>query len=113
MIFNDGKLYNKPESLTYKRSFLFRKEEATTYVHKTWRHFLAFGIIGVTINDVHTRDIVPTFPPRKMVSCRQICDVVLTAFFEYDTAKIVHIKSKKVGLINRLIQLAIIVYIIG
>ncbi|XP_078361024.1 P2X purinoceptor 4-like isoform X1 [Oculina patagonica] len=49
----------------------------------------------------------------KMVTCSQICDVVLTAFFEYDTAKIVHIKSKKVGLINRLIQLVIIVYIIG
>ena len=48
-----------------------------------------------------------------MVSCRQICDAVLTTLFEYDTAKIVHIKSKKVGLINRLIQLVIIVYIIG
>lgn len=48
-----------------------------------------------------------------MVSCRQVCDAVLTTLFEYDTAKIVHIKSKKVGLINRLIQLVIIVYIIG
>lgn len=34
-------------------------------------------------------------------------------FFEYDTAKIVHIRSKKVGLINRFIQLVIIAYIIG
>jgi len=48
-----------------------------------------------------------------MVSCRQICDGVLTTLFEYDTPKIVIIKSKKVGLINRLIQLVIIVYIIG
>ena len=48
-----------------------------------------------------------------MVSCRGICETVLSALLEYDTAKIVHIKSKKVGLINRLIQLAIIVYIIG
>lgn len=48
-----------------------------------------------------------------MVSRRQVCDAVLTTLFEYDTAKIVHIKSKKVGLVNRLIQLVIIVYIIG
>ncbi|KAM7441494.1 extracellularly ATP-gated cation channel [Porites harrisoni] len=48
-----------------------------------------------------------------MVSCRGICETVLSALLRYDTAKIVHIKSKKVGLINRLIQLAIIVYIIG
>ncbi|XP_072043604.1 P2X purinoceptor 4-like isoform X2 [Amphiura filiformis] len=34
-------------------------------------------------------------------------------FLEYDTEKIVHIKSKKVGLINRVIQLGIIGYIIG
>ena len=35
------------------------------------------------------------------------------AFFEYDTPKIVHIKSKKVGLINRFIQLVILGYIVG
>lgn len=49
----------------------------------------------------------------KMVTCGQVCDTVLAAVFEYDTAKIVHIKSKKVGVINRLIQLVIIVYVIG
>lgn len=48
-----------------------------------------------------------------MVSFSEICSVVLAALFEYDTSKIVHIKSKKVGLINRFIQLVIIVYIIG
>ncbi|KAJ7387280.1 extracellularly ATP-gated cation channel [Desmophyllum pertusum] len=48
-----------------------------------------------------------------MVSCGTICNGILTALLEYDTAKIVHIKSKKVGLINRLMQLVIIVYIIG
>ena len=37
----------------------------------------------------------------------------ITAFFEYDTPKIVHIKSKTVGIINRIIQLCIISYIIG
>lgn len=34
-------------------------------------------------------------------------------FFEYDTPRIVHIQSKKVGVINRLIQLCIIGYVIG
>ncbi|XP_058963911.2 P2X purinoceptor 4-like isoform X1 [Pocillopora verrucosa] len=48
-----------------------------------------------------------------MVTCGQVCDTVLAAVFEYDTAKIVHIKSKRVGVINRLIQLVIIVYVIG
>ncbi|XP_078337103.1 P2X purinoceptor 4-like isoform X1 [Crassostrea virginica] len=34
-------------------------------------------------------------------------------FFEYDTPRIVHIQSKKVGVINRFIQLCIIAYVIG
>ncbi|KAL3856151.1 hypothetical protein ACJMK2_010939, partial [Sinanodonta woodiana] len=34
-------------------------------------------------------------------------------FFEYDTPRIVHIRSKKVGVINRFIQLVIIGYVIG
>ena len=37
---------------------------------------------------------------------------VLGSFFEYDTAKVVHIPSKKVGIINRFIQAAILFYII-
>ncbi|GFO41280.1 P2x purinoceptor [Plakobranchus ocellatus] len=36
-----------------------------------------------------------------------------SAFFEYDTPRITHIRSKKVGLINRFLQLIIIGYIIG
>lgn len=36
----------------------------------------------------------------------------ITAVFEYDTAKIVHIKNKKVGVMNRVIQLGIVLYII-
>ena len=35
----------------------------------------------------------------------------VVTFAEYDTPKIVHIQSKKVGLINRLLQAAIFVYI--
>ncbi|KAK7088034.1 P2X purinoceptor 4-like isoform X1 [Littorina saxatilis] len=34
-------------------------------------------------------------------------------FFEYDTPRIVHIRSKKVGIINRLIQITILAYLIG
>ncbi|XP_064619728.1 P2X purinoceptor 4-like isoform X2 [Lineus longissimus] len=34
-------------------------------------------------------------------------------FFEYDTPRMVHINSKKIGVVNRIIQLAIIGYIIG
>ncbi|KAK6184442.1 hypothetical protein SNE40_006913 [Patella caerulea] len=37
----------------------------------------------------------------------------LSVFFEYDTPRIVHIRSKKVGVINRFLQLAIISYVIG
>ncbi|XP_068749679.1 P2X purinoceptor 4-like [Montipora capricornis] len=33
-------------------------------------------------------------------------------FFEYDTSKVVHIKSKTIGITNRLVQLSIICYII-
>lgn len=41
------------------------------------------------------------------------CSRAVAAFFEYDTPKIVHIRSKKVGIINRVIQLLIIGYIVG
>jgi len=34
------------------------------------------------------------------------------AALEYDTPKIVHIKNKTVGLVNRIVQLGIIVYIV-
>jgi len=37
----------------------------------------------------------------------------VAVFFEYDTPKIVHIKSKKIGILSRLVQLAIIAYVIG
>ena len=45
--------------------------------------------------------------------CVWVWSSLFTTVFEYDTAKIVHIKNKKVGLINRLVQLTIIGYIIG
>ena len=48
-----------------------------------------------------------------MVSFKEACSSVAAAVLEYDTNKIVHIKSKKVGAINRIIQLVIIGYVIG
>ena len=48
--------------------------------------------------------------------CRHRCATMfgsmVSAVVEYDTAKIVHIKNWKVGLMNRFIQLAIVSYII-
>ena len=49
----------------------------------------------------------------KMVTCSEACSTFAAAVLEYDTSKVVHIKSKKVGAINRLIQLVIIGYVIG
>lgn len=50
-------------------------------------------------------------------NCKSVCasgarDAV-SFLLEYDTQKIVHIHNKKVGILNRLVQLAIIVYIVG
>uniref|UniRef100_A0ACB8FZR6 P2X purinoceptor 4 n=1 Tax=Sphaerodactylus townsendi TaxID=933632 RepID=A0ACB8FZR6_9SAUR len=41
------------------------------------------------------------------------CGVLYSFLFEYDTPRIVLIKSRKVGLMNRLVQLAILAYVIG
>ncbi len=55
-----------------------------------------------------------------MQKCSQGCrtgsmwlwGVFSSSLLEYNTAKIVHIKNKKVGLMNRLVQIAIFGYII-
>ena len=39
------------------------------------------------------------------------CGRAVEIFLEYETPKIVHIQSKKVGIVNRLIQFFIIAYI--
>ncbi|OXB84941.1 UNVERIFIED_CONTAM: hypothetical protein H355_016063 [Colinus virginianus] len=41
------------------------------------------------------------------------CGAVCSFLFEYDTPRIVLIRSRKVGLINRFVQLAILAYVIG
>ncbi|XP_074643920.1 P2X purinoceptor 4-like isoform X2 [Tubulanus polymorphus] len=47
------------------------------------------------------------------MGCGKFVSSAVSFLFEYDTPKIVHINSKKVGVVNRLIQLAVIGYIIG
>lgn len=41
------------------------------------------------------------------------CGAFHSFLFEYDTPRIVLIRSRKVGLINRGVQLAILAYVIG
>uniref|UniRef100_A0A8C9FU55 Uncharacterized protein n=1 Tax=Pavo cristatus TaxID=9049 RepID=A0A8C9FU55_PAVCR len=45
-----------------------------------------------------------------MAAC---CGAARGFLFEYDTPRIVLIRSRKVGLINRAVQLAILAYVIG
>ncbi|GAB6019846.1 hypothetical protein CHUAL_001386 [Chamberlinius hualienensis] len=47
--------------------------------------------------------------PEKM----NFCQTALSKFFEYNTPQVVHIRSKKIGLLSRLVQLCIISYVIG
>lgn len=37
----------------------------------------------------------------------------IAVFFEYDTPRIVHIRSKRVGIVSRFVQACILAYIIG
>ena len=37
----------------------------------------------------------------------------VASFFEYDTPRIVHIRSKKIGVLSRFVQLCIISYVVG
>lgn len=39
--------------------------------------------------------------------------VLLATLFEYQTLKIVNIGNKKIGFLNRLLQLSILAYILG
>ncbi|XP_013091481.2 P2X purinoceptor 4-like isoform X1 [Biomphalaria glabrata] len=50
---------------------------------------------------------------RISLDLRSVCSCVASTLFEYYTPRIVHIKSKKVGFINRFLQLVILSYIIG
>lgn len=48
-----------------------------------------------------------------MPSCKGFCNTIAWYVFDYTTPKIVTVRSFKVGLINRLVQLIILAYIIG
>ena len=48
-----------------------------------------------------------------MVNFNKACSSFAAAVLEYNTNKVVHMKNKKVGAINRIIQLAIFGYVIG
>jgi len=51
------------------------------------------------------------------ISCKNskmtICRGVVTTFFEYNTPQLVRIRSKKIGLLHRTVELCIISYIVG
>ncbi|XP_053557710.1 P2X purinoceptor 4 [Bombina bombina] len=47
------------------------------------------------------------------MACGGCCREVYSCIFEYNTPRIVLIKSRKVGLMNRVIQLGILAYVIG
>nr|XP_033812106.1 P2X purinoceptor 4 isoform X2 [Geotrypetes seraphini] len=47
------------------------------------------------------------------MACGSCCVEVTSCVFEYDTPRIVLIKSRKVGLMNRAVQLIILAYVIG
>ncbi|XP_065830397.1 P2X purinoceptor 4-like [Oscarella lobularis] len=47
------------------------------------------------------------------MACSRVCGVVSSALLDYNTSKLVHIRNQKIGLIYRLVQLGVIVYIIG
>ena len=51
--------------------------------------------------------------PEIGANLRWLVATALCIAFEYDTPKYVHIRNKKIGVINRLVQLGIVGYIIG
>ncbi len=63
-----------------------------------------------------TPTCVTTQAEKMAASCKRICSAAIGSFVatavEYDTPKIVHIKNKKVGILNRLVQLGILAYVI-
>lgn len=44
---------------------------------------------------------------------RRLQDELASFFFEYDTPRMVLVRNKKVGVVFRLIQLVVLVYVIG
>ena len=44
---------------------------------------------------------------------RRLPDELAAFFFEYDTPRMVLVRNKKVGVVFRLIQLVVLVYVVG
>lgn len=51
--------------------------------------------------------------PSWATMARRLQDELSAFFFEYDTPRMVLVRNKKVGVIFRLIQLVVLVYVIG
>lgn len=56
---------------------------------------------------------VPAPLPPIRAAAMALCGAIHSFLFEYDTPRIVLIRSRKVGLINRAVQLGILAYVIG
>lgn len=66
--------------------------------------------------------LTPGSPPEQRLSsqsaawstmARRLQDELAAFFFEYDTPRMVLVRNKKVGVVFRLIQLVVLVYVIG
>ena len=51
--------------------------------------------------------------PSLATMAQRIQDGLASFFFEYDTPRMVLVRNKKVGIVFRLIQLVVLVYVIG
>lgn len=52
-------------------------------------------------------------PPAWPTMARRLQDELAAFFFEYDTPRMVLVRNKKVGIIFRLIQLVVLIYVVG
>ena len=54
------------------------------------------------------------FPaPSPATMAQRLQDELAAFFFEYDTPRMVLVRNKKVGIVFRLIQLVVLVYVVG
>ena len=51
--------------------------------------------------------------PSLATMAQRIQDELASFFFEYDTPRMVLVRNKKVGIVFRLIQLVVLVYVVG
>ena len=51
--------------------------------------------------------------PSPATMAQRLQDELAAFFFEYDTPRMVLVRNKKVGIVFRLIQLVVLVYVVG